>query len=63
MLPSPASAPFPPRPLTLTHTLTLPRHRDFLMQGPGKKAPSLINVLMQLRKVRYDRLGPYLSPF
>ena len=41
--------------LTLTqkrwYRAVFERNRNFLMQGPSKKAPSLINVLMQLRKV------------
>jgi Helicase conserved C-terminal domain/SNF2-related domain len=41
--------------LTLTqkrwYRAVFERNRNFLMQGPSKKIPSLINVLMQLRKV------------
>ena len=41
--------------LTLTqkrwYRAVFERNRNFLMQGPSKNIPSLINVLMQLRKV------------
>ena len=49
--------------LTLTqkrwYRAVFERNRNFLMQGPSKKVPSLINVLMQLRKVCNH---PFLVP-